>query len=244
MLVKNNYIFLLKVLILFYILIINLFTHHSFLQIMNSNIVKIILLFLIVSSSFIDITLAILLTIALIMNIILFETKNVIKAKTHVIKKEILKENQISEIKENTLLEKDHKSKETKPIMGSLGPPVASIIPVVTSLIEDDEDEMVLEKAVSGPTNVSGSTTVAGPIIKNSSCTESLPTLLDESMYLNNINREIGDELLPNIKDLDGMQNNIYDMNNYNSYLSPILNELDHNHIVQGIDESIREHKY
>lgn len=109
---NKNLIFKVKLISLLYILFVNFFPNKAYLHPLNYNLSKFIHLIIITIASFYDITLAVLLTIVLIMNIIIYETKTLKEAKKIVFTDEIKdkknSEKQIETIKpENNHIVKD-----------------------------------------------------------------------------------------------------------------------------------------
>lgn len=109
---NKNLIFKVKIICLLYIVLVNLFPSKIYLHPLNYNLSKFIQLIIITFASFYDITLGVLLTVILIMNIIIYETKTVKEAKKMVITNEI-KNNKKEQKIEKTLI-KDIPSKNKK----------------------------------------------------------------------------------------------------------------------------------
>ncbi len=206
---NKKLIFIIKIFLLLYILVINLFNHHSFLGVMNSKYVKMLMLLAITVTSFYDITLAILLTVILIMNIILFETKFVIKGKTDVLKDQIKNNENVETTKKvvPTITYDDKKPGftgfEKMPIFN----PDNSKADLVMSIDYDDDDM---------------------PMAGESKIEESIEF---------DLNKDISPDLLPNSSMLDDMQNNIFDSGNYSQYMSALSNESFNDGFI-GFDES------
>lgn len=78
-----------KLAIIVYLVIVNLYAKESFLRFVNKSLIKVLLLVSIAFASLYDITLGLLITTVLIMNMMLYETKIVKIAKTTVFKQQI-----------------------------------------------------------------------------------------------------------------------------------------------------------
>ena len=87
----NPYVFILKVVLLLYMLALNWMHHNIVLHVLNMPAMKLFLLGVIVVASYYDLSLAIILMVLLIMVVILAESKTVAIAKKHVLEKEIIK---------------------------------------------------------------------------------------------------------------------------------------------------------
>jgi hypothetical protein len=189
---NNKLIFIIKIVLLLYILAINLFNNHTFLGVMNSKYIKILLLFVITFASFYDITLAILLTVILIMNIILFETKFIIKGKTDVIIDQVKNNENVKNTKKVIPKVKDEDNEKEVDFIGFEKMPIFK--PPTTMGIDFDDDDLPEDKGDSK---------------------------IEESVDFD-LNKDISPDLLPNSSMLDDMQNNAISSGNNSQYMSAL----------------------
>ena len=190
---NKNFIFKVKIICLLYILFVNIFPNKLYLQPLNYNLSKFFQLIVITLTSFYDITLGILLTVILIMNIIIYETNTVKEAKTIVITNEI----------------KDNQKEQKNEITISKDPIINDTLPENKIIVNDFNNKILDDKH-----NYSESNKIAKE--------QTISITDDENMYTNNIHNSLSKELVPDTTLMTDMQSNIYDTTNNNKSISPL----------------------